>query len=150
MQPPAFSSSRFCAIKVYSVLPVVTNEEQNLGGIMVMFCVVFFPGHSGLAFDVNGYSAIELSASANWFQWSVKFRYIYETGYSSHREVFLFLDNASAFHENIFFLPPCLPFLTTAGFACELPTTGEGLGALIPVISIPNVFEHASQEGTVA
>lgn len=146
MQPPAFSSLRFCAIKVYSV---VTNEEQNLGGILVMFWV-FFPGHSGLAFDVNGYSAIELSASVNWFQWSVKFRYIYETGYSSHREVFLFLDNANAFHENIFFSPSCLPFLTTAGFACKLPTTGEGLGALIPVVSIPNVFEHASQEGTVA
>lgn len=42
MQPPAFSSSHFCAIKVYLVLPVVTNEEQNLGGILVMFWG-FFP-----------------------------------------------------------------------------------------------------------
>lgn len=107
MQPPAFSSLRFCAIKVYSV---VTNEEQNLGGILVMFWV-FFPGHSGLAFDVNGYSAIELSASANWFQWSVKFRYIYETGYSSHREVFLFWTMPMPFMRISSFRHPACLFL---------------------------------------
>lgn len=54
-----------CAIKVYSVLPVGMNEEQNLGEILVMF---FFPGHLGLAFDVNGYSAVDLSASEKRFQ----------------------------------------------------------------------------------
>lgn len=61
----------------------------------------------------------------------------------------MFLDNANASHENIVSSPPCFSFVITTGFACEFPTTGEGLGALSLVISIPSVFEHASQ-GTVA
>lgn len=75
---------------------------------------------------------------------------MYETRYGSCRKASLFLDNASDFHEVIFFSPFCLLFLIATGFACEFPTTAEGLGALIPVISIPSVFERASQEGTVA
>lgn len=38
-----------------------------MGEIIVM-CGVFFLEHLKLAFDVNGYSAIELSASAKRFQ----------------------------------------------------------------------------------